>query len=143
MTWGGSKVLGVVAYDPVWATLFEALGCRLREALGEVALRIDHIGSTAVPGLDAEPIIDVQISVASLEPVAAFLGPIQSCGFVWRRDNTELTKRYFREAPGARRTHIHVRPAGRSRPGGGRGPRTPELAAVTLPPPRSNAALRR
>lgn len=106
------QALGVVAYDPHWATWFEALGGRLRESLGEVALRIDHIGSTAVPGLAAKPIIDVQVSVASLEPVAPFLDPIQSCGFVWRRDNTELTKRYFRETPGARGTHIHVRRAG-------------------------------
>lgn len=80
--------------------------------MGDVASRIDHIGSTAVAGLDAKPIIDVQISVASLEPVAAYRGGLSRCGFVWREANPELTKRYFRERPGARRTHIHVRRAG-------------------------------
>jgi len=77
-----------------------------------VALRIDHIGSTAVPGLAAKPIIDVQISVATFEPIDAFKDPLESLGYVDRVGNTERTKRYFREPPGARRTHIHVRRAG-------------------------------
>src|SRR5215210_3054766 len=108
----GADVRAVVAYDPAWPQRFAALGRDLRAALGNVALRIDHIGSTAVPGLAAKPIIDVQISVASFEPLSSFRDPIESCGFVWRAENDELTKRYFRERPGRRRTHIHVRRAG-------------------------------
>jgi len=80
--------------------------------LGAVALRIDHIGSTAVPGLAAKPIIDVQISVASLEQIDAFRLPLEKCGFTWRADNPERTKRYFRERPGNPRTHVHVRRVG-------------------------------
>jgi GrpB-like predicted nucleotidyltransferase (UPF0157 family) len=106
------ELLTVDDYDPAWPGLFAHLGRRLRSSLGPVAVRIDHIGSTAVVGLDAKPIIDVQISVASLEPVAAYRGSLEHCGFVWRADNPELTKRYFRETPGDRRTHIHVRAAG-------------------------------
>jgi GrpB-like predicted nucleotidyltransferase (UPF0157 family) len=52
----------------------------LRAALGEVALRIDHIGSTAVPGLAAKPIIDIQISVAAFEPLDAFRAPLERLG---------------------------------------------------------------
>lgn len=44
-------------HDPAWALRFTDLGRRLREALGDVALRIDHIGSTAVPGLAAKPVV--------------------------------------------------------------------------------------
>jgi len=62
----------IVPYDPAWPALFRQIGGRLREALGDVALRIDHIGSTAVPGLAAKPIIDVQVSVAALEPTDPF-----------------------------------------------------------------------
>jgi GrpB-like predicted nucleotidyltransferase (UPF0157 family) len=102
----------VVSYDPAWPVLFAKLGGQLRTALGEIALRIDHIGSTAVPGLDAKPIVDVQISVAALEPVDTFRGALEGCGFSWRADNPDLTKRYFREQPGQRRTHIHVRRSG-------------------------------
>ncbi len=102
----------VVPYDPAWRHDFAALGAALREALGLAALRIDHIGSTAIPGMAAKPVIDVQVSVAALEPAEPFQKPLEQAGFVWRRDNPDLSKRYFRERPGNRRTHIHVRRAG-------------------------------
>ncbi len=92
--------------------IFAEVGARLREELGEVPLRIDHIGSTAVAGLDAKPIIDVEVSVGSFEPLDDFRVPNKRAGFVHRADNTERTKRYFREPPGRRRTHVHVRRAG-------------------------------
>jgi GrpB-like predicted nucleotidyltransferase (UPF0157 family) len=106
------NVRAVVDYDPVWPELFAALGQELRKALGSVALRLDHIGSTAFPRLAAKPIVDVQISVASFEPLGAFREPIESCGFGWRTNDDDLTRRYFREWPGRRRTHVHVRRAG-------------------------------
>lgn len=102
----------IVPYNIEWPTLFAELGARLRGALGATALRIDHIGSTSIPGLAAKPIIDVQVSVASFEPLDAYLLPMEKLGFVFRQNNPELTKRYFREQPGERRTHIHVRRAG-------------------------------
>jgi GrpB-like predicted nucleotidyltransferase (UPF0157 family) len=102
----------VVPYDPAWAKRFADLGRLLRAALGEVAVRIPHIGSTSVVGLAAKPVIDIQISVPALEPIDPFLLPLQQCGFVHRADNTERTKRYFRETRGAPRTHVHVRRAG-------------------------------
>ncbi|MDJ0755154.1 MAG: GrpB family protein [Ardenticatenaceae bacterium] len=99
----------IVPYDAQWPDLFRELAAGLRQVLGETALRIDHIGSTAIPGCDAKPIIDVQISVAELEPVDRYQAAIKSLGFFFRHDNPDLTKRYFREIPGRRRTHIHVR----------------------------------
>jgi GrpB-like predicted nucleotidyltransferase (UPF0157 family) len=75
-------------------------------------VRIDHIGSTAVPGLAAKPVIDIQISVASFDPLEAFRAPLEALGYAYRADNTERTKRYFREPAGSSRTHIHVRRAG-------------------------------
>ena len=107
-----SDLITVVSYDPAWPVIFGQLGPQLRAALGGVALRIDHIGSTAVPGLAAKPIVDVQISVERLEPVEPFRLPLEAAGFLYRASNTERTKRYFREPPGQRRTHIHVRRAG-------------------------------
>jgi GrpB-like predicted nucleotidyltransferase (UPF0157 family) len=92
--------------------LFARQGGDLRAALGRVAVRIDHIGSTAVPGLVAKPVIDIQISVTAFEPLTGYRLPLERLGYVFRADNTERTKRYFREAPGARRTHIHVRQVG-------------------------------
>jgi GrpB-like predicted nucleotidyltransferase (UPF0157 family) len=105
-------VIEIVDYDPGWVARFAAVGAELRGALGPVALRVDHIGSTSVPGLAAKPIVDVQVSVARLEPVAPFRDPLTGRGLVFRDGNPERTKRYFREAPGQPRTHIHVRRAG-------------------------------
>lgn len=98
-------------YNPVWAEEFRHIGSSLRETLGDVACRIDHIGSTSVVGLAAKPVVDIQISVRSLEPIDTYLPQLKSLGYVWREDNPEKTKRYFREAAG-RRTHIHVRKRG-------------------------------
>ena len=105
-------VSSIVPYHPEWPELFRALAVKLRAELGGTALRIAHIGSTAVPGLAAKPIVDVQISGAALEPVDAYRGALERAGFLLREDNDERTKRYFREAPGTRRTHVHVRRAG-------------------------------
>ena len=99
-------------YDPSWPGRFLGLARPLRAALGDVALRIDHVGSTSVPGLDAKPIIDIQISVAELEPSEPYRTPLERLGYVFRPDNPERTKRYFREPPGQPRTHVHVRRAG-------------------------------
>jgi GrpB-like predicted nucleotidyltransferase (UPF0157 family) len=102
----------LVPYDSTWPQLFAQIGPRLRAALQQHAVRIDHIGSTAIPNLAAKPIIDIQVSVPALEPVTAYRSAIEAVGFLWRADNPDLTKRYFREAPGMRRTHLHVRRAG-------------------------------
>lgn len=99
-------------YDPVWPDMFARWGVGLRSALGGAAARIDHIGSTSVPGPAAKPVIDIQISVASLEPTDEFLGPLTGIGFVYRADNPERTKRYFREPQGQHRIHVHVRQLG-------------------------------
>ncbi|MEO3800519.1 GrpB family protein [Nonomuraea sp. B1E8] len=102
----------IVDHDPGWAAAFAALGRTMRGALGSVAVRIDHIGSTSVPGLAAKPVLDVQIAVRSFEPLEAYKGPLERIGLVHRAGNPELTKRYFRETPGHRRTHVHVREHG-------------------------------
>ncbi|MFD0581225.1 GrpB family protein [Dactylosporangium darangshiense] len=107
-----SSPVEIVNYDRDWVTVFAGLGITLRGALGDVAVRIDHVGSTAVPGLAAKPVIDIQVSVRSLDPVDMFREPLARLGYVYRADNPERTKRYFREPPGHRRTHVHVRQLG-------------------------------
>ncbi|WP_136604854.1 GrpB family protein [Paenibacillus dokdonensis] len=102
----------VAPYNPDWAIEFYNIAYRIRNALQDIALRIDHIGSTEVVGLDAKPIIDIQISVRALEPVDVYQTQMEGLGYMFRADNTERTKRYFREGSGMRRTHIHIREAG-------------------------------
>ena len=104
--------VSIVPYDATWPARFRELAVPMRRVLRDVARRIDHIGSTSVPGLDAKPIIDIQISVQTFEPISAFRDPLESLGYIFRSENEERTKRYFREVPGTMRTHIHVRQAG-------------------------------
>ncbi|MDF2680145.1 MAG: hypothetical protein K0R47_1335 [Brevibacillus sp.] len=102
----------VVPYEEEWPYLFQEMGRRLRNTLGELAVRIDHIGSTSVPGLAAKPVIDIQISVFSFEPMDQLVERMREAGFLYREDNPDLSKRYFRELPGHLRTHVHVRRVG-------------------------------
>ena len=74
--------LEIVAYDPDWPAAFDAEADRLRTALGPLALRIDHNGSTSIPGLGAKPIIDIQVSVASLGPMASYDERLGALGYV-------------------------------------------------------------
>ena len=102
----------IATHEPEWKNLFMDLASKLRNSLGNLAIRIDHVGSTSVFGLDAKPIIDIQISVFNYDDAMSYKDKIESVGFVFREDNPDKTKRYFREIPGTRRTHIHVRQAG-------------------------------
>lgn len=99
----------ITSYAAEWPERFAEVAATIRRATGDVALRIDHIGSTSIPGLAAKPVIDIQVSVASFEPFDRLREPMERIGYIWRADNTDLTKRYFRESPGSPRTHVHVR----------------------------------
>ena len=88
---------------------FQRAAGELRRALGNIALRIDHIGSTAVPGLPAKPVIDIQVSVPSLEPSDPYDRPLQSLGFALLADPEEPQHRFYRrpeERP--RLVNVHV-----------------------------------
>jgi GrpB-like predicted nucleotidyltransferase (UPF0157 family) len=67
----------IADYDPAWPELAEEELRRVKHALGEVAVRLEHVGSTAVPGLAAEPVFDLQLSVVAIEPRQRYLEPRQ------------------------------------------------------------------
>jgi GrpB-like predicted nucleotidyltransferase (UPF0157 family) len=119
-------VIEIVEYKPAWATEFLEIGSRLRAALGARALAIHHIGSTSVPNLAAKDVIDIQITVSSLEEDFLKM-TLENAGFVWRNGlihdhcppgltlpESELEK-YFvaKESGGIRRANVHIRIAGR------------------------------
>lgn len=71
----------IVDYDPGWPEEAARELRRVGEALGGVAVRLDHVGSTAVPGLAAKPIVDLEVSVVALEPQAAYVEPLEAIGY--------------------------------------------------------------
>ena len=108
---GRGDPIEVVPYDPAWRDAFARWRERLAAALGALAVRIEHIGSTSVPGLAAKPVIDVQVSVPDVENEAAFLPAIEGLGIALR--SRETGHRYFRPGPGLPRdVQIHVWQAG-------------------------------
>lgn len=68
-------------YDANWPVLFEEEAHRLRAAFGSSALRIEHVGSTSIPGLAAKPVIDIQVSVASLAPHGRYREAMAALGY--------------------------------------------------------------
>ncbi len=74
----------LVDYDPSWPERFEAERTKIERALGPLALRIEHIGSTAVPGLAAKPIVDMLVAVPDVEDEARYLPALERTGYVLR-----------------------------------------------------------
>jgi GrpB-like predicted nucleotidyltransferase (UPF0157 family) len=75
-------MIELVPYDRAWPAIFEAEACRIRAAFRDLALRVEHVGSTAVPGLSAKPVIDIQVSVSSLVPFEPYIPLLGSIGYV-------------------------------------------------------------
>jgi GrpB-like predicted nucleotidyltransferase (UPF0157 family) len=103
----------ITPYDPNWPATFEAEAIRLRHALGPLALVIDHHGSTAVPGLAAKPVIDIQISVATLRPFESFGKPLETLGYVHVPHPDDARCPFFhRPSQWPHTHHVHVVEAG-------------------------------
>jgi GrpB-like predicted nucleotidyltransferase (UPF0157 family) len=99
----------LVESNPAWPVAYAEVEALLRLALGPVAVRIEHVGSTAVPGLAAKPVIDVQVSVVSFDPLDPYRVPLERIGFVYRADD-EPEHRFFglTDSDGIRRVNLHV-----------------------------------
>jgi GrpB-like predicted nucleotidyltransferase (UPF0157 family) len=103
----------LVDWDPGWPARYEREATRIREALGQTAVRVEHVGSTAVPGLAAKPVIDIQISVPSFEPFEAYATRLAALGYEGRPDASEPGHRFFLLVRGEERVaHVHVCEAG-------------------------------
>jgi GrpB-like predicted nucleotidyltransferase (UPF0157 family) len=79
-----TSMIVVVDHDPEWRRWFERLRDRIWPAIDDIALRIDHVGSTAVPGLAAKPIIDLDVVVASEDLVQPMIERLAAAGYRWR-----------------------------------------------------------
>jgi GrpB-like predicted nucleotidyltransferase (UPF0157 family) len=97
----------VVDYDPSWPASFASWRDEIRAHVGEFASRIEHVGSTSVPGLAAKPRIDIQVSVPDLSAEDRYVSQIEAVGAQLRsRDDLH---RYFRSFPGGPRVlQVHV-----------------------------------
>ncbi|MFZ1879886.1 MAG: GrpB family protein [Gaiellaceae bacterium] len=121
--------MGVVIVESrgEWSREFDSLAARIAGALGPLAVRIDHIGSTSVPGLAAKDVLDLQVIVRSLEPDEAIPEQFASIGFTsklgdlklrdhvptgWTGDESAWDKLLFGPPTGERPSNVHVRVSG-------------------------------
>jgi GrpB-like predicted nucleotidyltransferase (UPF0157 family) len=119
-----SPTVTILEYQDQWRSDFELVASDLCAVLRDAALRVDHIGSTAIRGLCAKDIIDVQVTVPLLNDGIA--QEMLQAGFtthtdMWRQDHLppgfqashqDWNKLFFMQRPGARRTNIHIRQVG-------------------------------
>ncbi len=104
-----SEPVVIVAYDPTWPTRFETAACELRETVGALLVAIEHVGSTAVPGLAAKPIIDMMAFVPRFVDGFTTVTPLVARGWESLGEYGIPGRHYFRRRRGGRATHhLHM-----------------------------------
>src|SRR5260370_42693885 len=108
----GAGSIVVSDYDPNWPILFEQESMRIKKALGSFALAIEHMGSTAVPGLPSKPIIDLLVGVPDLEEIRErCIRPIETLGYNYVPEYASWMpcELFFRKgSPGPWTHHLHL-----------------------------------
>lgn len=105
--------VALVAYDPGWPAEFERESRLIAEALAPwLAGAVEHIGSTAVPGLPAKPVIDIMAPVQSLLAARPAIVGAQRIGYVHFPYKAELMHWFCKPSPEFRTHHLHLVPAG-------------------------------
>jgi GrpB-like predicted nucleotidyltransferase (UPF0157 family) len=97
----------LAAPDPRWPQQYAGVATRLRQALGRVAVGVEHVGSTAVPGLAAKPILDVLLLVPDAADEAAYVPQLEAAGFVLHVREPEWHQHRFLKASDPD-VHLHV-----------------------------------
>lgn len=94
-------------YDPAWPKLFAREARRITAALGERVLRLEHVGSTAVPGLPAKPIIDILLVVADSGDEETYVPAMEAAGYVLRiREPDWEEHRMFKDPDATVQVHV-------------------------------------
>ena len=106
-----SSSIKLIDYDPKWPILYEEEKASILGVVGDFIVDIQHIGSTAVPGLAAKPIIDIMMAIRRLALVENCIQPLQTIGYAYLGEYGIPGRHYFRKPPGdleARTHHLHL-----------------------------------
>lgn len=107
-----TRTVIVEDYDPAWPRDFEVLRQRIWPSLADVALRIEHVGSTSVPGLAAKPIIDMTIVVSTRDGVPKAIEQLAMLGYVHRGNLGIDDREAFDHPAGLPRHNLYLCPEG-------------------------------
>ena len=112
---GKVRPIQVADYDPQWPLTFAEISRVIGSTLGDLAVSIEHVGSTAVPGLAAKPVVDIMPGLRSLDDSPHIVKPLQKLGYQYFPEHETVMpeRRYFAlpagaEHRGRRRFHLHI-----------------------------------
>jgi GrpB-like predicted nucleotidyltransferase (UPF0157 family) len=97
----------VLDYDPNWPRLFETLRASIWDAISDIAISIEHVGSTAVPGLAAKPVIDIDVVVHEMA-VRVGIARLEALGYLHRGDCGVPKREAFRSPSGSAPHHLYL-----------------------------------
>lgn len=99
----------LLPYNPKWKEFFEKEKKRIQKKLGNLVISIEHVGSTATPGIIAKPIIDIAIVVKSIKSPNKLIKILESLSYEYKKDDDVPGRLFFTKGPENKRTHyIHV-----------------------------------
>jgi GrpB-like predicted nucleotidyltransferase (UPF0157 family) len=100
----------IVEYDPKWVTLYREERARILAVIGHLQVAVEHIGSTAVVGLGAKPVIDIMVGVDCLSDAQLCMEPLKSLGYRYHPEieATMPDRRFFGKGEPPKEQHYHV-----------------------------------
>ena len=102
-------IVKLVEYNPKWHLNFEKEAKKLRKVLGRDCVDVQHVGSTAIPGILAKPIVDIALIVPSLKKVRLYQEKLKDIGYELKKNDTRKERLFFTKGPESKRTHyLHI-----------------------------------
>jgi GrpB-like predicted nucleotidyltransferase (UPF0157 family) len=105
-----SRPVNIVDYDPEWPDLYEKEKRRILEVAGDIIAGIEHVGSTAIPGIGAKPILDIMVAVNSLSDAEECIEPLRKIGYEYQPEHEASMpeRRFFRRGNPPKEQHYHL-----------------------------------
>lgn len=105
-----TRLVRIVEYDPRWPELYEQEKRLILGVIGQTVVDIEHVGSTAVRGLRAKPIVDIMIAVIHLRDAAKCVEPLEKIGYEYVAEHEKLIpeRRYFHKGKPPKEQHYHL-----------------------------------
>ena len=100
--------VGVASYNPNWKNMYKEESEKIKNILNDIIIDIHHIGSTAIPGIKAKPVIDILVEVKDIEEVDQYNHKMEELGYEAMGEYGIPKRRFFRKGENNRTHHIHI-----------------------------------
>jgi len=100
--------LGVVSYNPNWKDMYKEESEKIKNVLSNIIIDIHHIGSTAIPGIKAKPVIDILVEAKDIEGVDQYNHKMKEFGYEAMGEYGIPKRRFFRRGGNKRTHHVHI-----------------------------------